>query len=1163
MNKCRFKPAAFGDRSSRRWISLILSLLFLFSACPVMAQSPQPTPEPAPLSLGFHLGRGDARHFEAARTAGGGFAVVVFSWANIEPEPGYLYWEEPDAAVRAAKFYGLDLIARLDQPPAWALDDSTPTPWDPNAYAAFARRVAERYGTHLAGLILWNEPNLEVEWNGQPPNAAAYAELLKAAYPAVKAVAPNLPVAMAGLASTEGEGDWAINDLDYLAELYAAGVKDYFDVFTAHAYGFGRPPADAPEKYRPNFRRLELLREIIAANGDAAKPVWVTEAGWLTWTDNPKHEWQVVSPETQADYTLQAITYAQTHYPWLQRLGLWQLNAEGDPYGYRLWQGPDAASPAYQALADTCLAHNPLCHTDPATINEQLTINNEHSSTPPLLHPSTPPPLHPSTLPTLLSPDVTIRLGDRPLLHPHWVHLYRGGHSLEWQGEFFLTHDQAKQAYDLLIETMQVDQPTNHVRLNGVDLGSLRPRPRPDPTSTWVTQRFAVPASILQPGVNRLAVTAGPRNVARQYEGGRWENMQFRNARLVESSSLPEPVLTGWQPLASPSGWSEAVRLRLGLDGELWFIGLHPGELYNSQQLTINNSQFTIPNSLSPWGFTDILPTSAGDLAATADGLVWRENEQAGWQPVEGAPAGMVYTLTQVEGLFYAGFEAEGLWHSATLAGPWQRTALTATTVTDLMVNPEASSHTLYAVTDHEVFVHGQNESWELLSLPGLTEAELDEAGEAAGDKLKPRLFIADSGEVVVRHQDRLWRSQAGGEWSRFGPEALDGKLYSLLHCCGPGTLVGTNKAGLWRLDQSGEWTRLDEAEFFQTTDLTDLQQAGDSLYAAGDLGLFESTDGGQRWRKVEGLPPVITDLVVDPAEPGRWIAATPAGVYRSEDHGQHWAAISPPWTVWDLTFDGQGRLFLGRSTGLAWSDNLGAPVIDWQTSEEMNKVYFLRVVPKPAEPAQVWSGTWGNNIAASSDGGQHVAPIHNGLETLSGLDLLWHPTPGQVTLATFAGLYRTDDGGQSWFKLPGSLEQQTVYSLLQTADGAIWAGAANGLWRSTDYGAIWEQSPAIPPATILRLGQLQVPPPPNPPPLQPSNPPLLVYAIQRWLWAGTEGHGLWLSPDHGATWQFAGLAERTVFNLFFDPLQPRRLVAATDRGIVGVTVPEEGVQAE
>ncbi|HMR65776.1 MAG TPA: hypothetical protein PKE64_17350, partial [Anaerolineae bacterium] len=77
MNKCRFKPAAFGDRSSRRWISLILSLLFLFSACPVMAQSPQPTPEPAPLSLGFHLGRGDARHFEAARTAGGGFAVVV------------------------------------------------------------------------------------------------------------------------------------------------------------------------------------------------------------------------------------------------------------------------------------------------------------------------------------------------------------------------------------------------------------------------------------------------------------------------------------------------------------------------------------------------------------------------------------------------------------------------------------------------------------------------------------------------------------------------------------------------------------------------------------------------------------------------------------------------------------------------------------------------------------------------------------------------------------------------------------------------------------------------------------------------------------------------------------------------------------------------------
>lgn len=95
-------------------------------------------------------------------------------------------------------------------------------------------------------------------------------------------------------------------------------------------------------------------------------------------------------------------------------------------------------------------------------------------------------------------------------------------------------------------------------------------------------------------------------------------------------------------------------------------------------------------------------------------------------------------------------------------------------------------------------------------------------------------------------------------------------------------------------------------------------------------------------------------------------------------------------------------------------------------------------MAPHPEEEGVLWAGTWGNNVAVSSDGGATVAPLHNGLETLSALDVLWHPTPGQATIATIEGLYRTDDGGASWFKLPGPLMQQTVHSLLQTDDGVL-----------------------------------------------------------------------------------------------------------------------------
>jgi ligand-binding sensor domain-containing protein len=177
--------------------------------------------------------------------------------------------------------------------------------------------------------------------------------------------------------------------------------------------------------------------------------------------------------------------------------------------------------------------------------------------------------------------------------------------------------------------------------------------------------------------------------------------------------------------------------------------------------------------------------------------------------------------------------------------------------------------------------------------------------------------------------------------------------------------------------------------------------------------------------------------------------------------------------------------------------------------------------------------------VGVSKDGGQSLESLGNGLETLSVLDVLWHPRPGQVTVATIEGLYRTDDGGESWFKLPGSLTQQTVYNLLQTGDGTILAAATGGLWATSDYGLTWSRVESMPVATVLRLGRLTTP------------------TGQNWLWAGTEADGLWLSNDAGHTWLFGGLAGRTVYNLLLDPLQPDRLVAATDRGIFEAIWPD------
>jgi hypothetical protein len=112
--------------------------------------------------------------------------------------------------------------------------------------------------------------------------------------------------------------------------MYEAGGAAYFDGLAVHTYGFTQPPTADPVPNILNFRRIELLHAIMAANGDAAKPVYVTESGW---NDAPR--WPLaVTPGERVTYTLAAYHLAAANYPWLKRLCLWYFRAPTRTYAY-------------------------------------------------------------------------------------------------------------------------------------------------------------------------------------------------------------------------------------------------------------------------------------------------------------------------------------------------------------------------------------------------------------------------------------------------------------------------------------------------------------------------------------------------------------------------------------------------------------------------------------------------------------------------------------------------------------------------------------------------------------------------------------------------------------------------------------------------------------
>jgi hypothetical protein len=230
----------------------------------------------------------------------------------------------------------LTVIARLGFVPQWARPpDTSPLYLDEERFADFARfaaAFAERYRGKVHYVIIWNEPNLALEWGYQPPDPVKYAAMLQAVYPALKAANPDLQVLGGALAPTLAPpgSDAGMNDLVFLQRMYDAGAGDYFDILAIHAYGWHFGPDDPPDPEVINFRRSELLRNIMVANGDSEKQAMITEGGW---NDHPRWT-RAVRPSQRINYTIRAYQLA-AEWPWLTAACLWVFRFPWDQKSYQ------------------------------------------------------------------------------------------------------------------------------------------------------------------------------------------------------------------------------------------------------------------------------------------------------------------------------------------------------------------------------------------------------------------------------------------------------------------------------------------------------------------------------------------------------------------------------------------------------------------------------------------------------------------------------------------------------------------------------------------------------------------------------------------------------------------------------------------------------------
>jgi polysaccharide biosynthesis protein PslG len=199
-------------------------------------------------------------------------------WSVLEPsgpnaiDPRSLAFM--DRMMSDASADGIRVIVLVESTPCWAssapasllrtcapghLSDANAwPPTNPSDYASFVAYLAQRYGTRLGAIEIWNEPDhVNQHFFAGPEKPQRYAALVRSAYPAIKRANPNVPVLAGSLVGSNGA---------FLRALYAAGMKGYYDGLAVHYYNL-------------TLASLRYIHEVQLANGDRT-PLWLDEFGW-------------------------------------------------------------------------------------------------------------------------------------------------------------------------------------------------------------------------------------------------------------------------------------------------------------------------------------------------------------------------------------------------------------------------------------------------------------------------------------------------------------------------------------------------------------------------------------------------------------------------------------------------------------------------------------------------------------------------------------------------------------------------------------------------------------------------------------------------------------------------------------------------------------------
>ncbi|OGE78323.1 MAG: hypothetical protein A2751_04195 [Candidatus Doudnabacteria bacterium RIFCSPHIGHO2_01_FULL_46_14] len=321
------------------------------------------------------------------------------------------------------------------------------------------------------------------------------------------------------------------------------------------------------------------------------------------------------------------------------------------------------------------------------------------------------------------------------------------------------------------------------------------------------------------------------------------------------------------------------------------------------------------------------------------------------------------------------------------------------------------------------------------------------------------------------------------------------------------------------------------------TAQACDLLGSGSS--GSGSQGVFYSVDGADSWQiglsKEENLDMnrlMISRLFIEGSKPQNIVAASSnTGLAVSDSHGEKWQLLLPGFLAHDAfinPFNDQEIFVAGARDRLAVIYKSADRGASWLQvyNEPLGKAVVTTLAFDRSSPKTMFAGLSSGTVLKSSDSGDtwnSLADFDDRIVDMVVAQSLIY------ALGQQSGLQRSTDGGMSWTKVAFS-ESVTAFNDLYmdpSVLGTLYVATSLGLYRTEDMGVTWNKLPIPATPEVRDVTSVAV---------NPGKKNQIFAAIRSTIYR---------SDDNGANWRTIQLpSNRTIASIVIDPFEPNRIYA-------------------